>query len=288
MAGGRTDRGARRRTAAASVVVPFPRDVAGARLTLARVVPSGRSLLLGFAVLLAALAAYWGAVASSVFAIESVRIVGVSGAAAAEVERATTDLVGVSLLSVDGAEVERRIRALPTVAAASVDRSFPHELVIKIAAERPAVVLRQGRASWLVAASGKVVRELDPGTQRELPRTWVARDVPVAVGSALPPEQVAAVRAVTAAREAGLRRGIEAVRVTDTQLTLVLRDGLEVWLGEPSDVALKLAVAAAVLPVLDGSAVYLDVSVPERPVSGATLPRLNSKVELEALPSRDG
>ena len=45
MAGGRSARGSRRHAAAASVVVPFPRDAAGARLDLARFVPSGRSLL---------------------------------------------------------------------------------------------------------------------------------------------------------------------------------------------------------------------------------------------------
>ena len=50
MAGGRSARGSRRHAAAASVVVPFPRDAAGARLDLARFVPSGRSLLATFGV----------------------------------------------------------------------------------------------------------------------------------------------------------------------------------------------------------------------------------------------
>ena len=45
MVGGRSARGSRRHAAAASVVVPFPRGAAGARLDLVRFVPSGRSLL---------------------------------------------------------------------------------------------------------------------------------------------------------------------------------------------------------------------------------------------------
>ena len=48
MVGGRSARGSRRHVAAASVVVPFPRGAAGARLDLVRFVPSGRSLLVTF------------------------------------------------------------------------------------------------------------------------------------------------------------------------------------------------------------------------------------------------
>ena len=64
---------------------------------------------------------------------------------------------------------------------------------------------------------------------------------------------------------------------TPTSLTLRLRSGLEVRLGDPLDVALKLAVAARVIPLLTSDTAYLDVAVPERPVSGT----LNSQVEPE-------
>ena len=64
---------------------------------------------------------------------------------------------------------------------------------------------------------------------------------------------------------------------TQDELTLRLRSGLEMRLGEPVDVALKLAVAARVIPLLDADTTYLDVAVPERPVAGT----LNSQVEVE-------
>jgi hypothetical protein len=54
-----------------------------------------------------------------------------------------------------------------------------------------------------------------------------------------------------------------------------------VRLGDASNVALKLAVAARVIPLLDTGTGYLDVSVPERPVSGT----LNSQVEGESTTS---
>jgi hypothetical protein len=61
----------------------------------------------------------------------------------------------------------------------------------------------------------------------------------------------------------------------------VLRDGLEILLGDTSDLLLKLTVAAQVVPLLDDGMLYLDVSVPERPVASAYL---NPQVESEASP----
>jgi hypothetical protein len=51
-----------------------------------------------------------------------------------------------------------------------------------------------------------------------------------------------------------------------------------VRLGDGSDLPVKLEVARHVLPELDGSTRYLDLSVPERPVAGETL---DSQVEVE-------
>lgn len=271
MVGGRSERGARRRGQGASVVVPLPRDT-GARQALARVVPSGRSLALGVALLAAAVAAYWLARASSLFAVDAVHVQGaVPEVVVRDVERATADLVGTSLVALDAAAVERKVRALPSVAGASVDRAFPHTLVVKVAAERPVAVARQGASAWLAAASGTIVRELERGSARALPRLWLPKGAPVSVGRPLPAEALPATRALGLAREAGLRRGIRSVRIVDEQLTLVLHDGLELRLGDASDLLLKLTVAASVLPLVDPGTVYLDVSVPERPVSSTTL-----------------
>ena len=85
MAGGRTERGSRRPTRAASVVVPFPRGVSDARLDLARFVPSGRSLLVAFVLVSSARRGYWGAYASSVFAVERVDVRGAPPAGRARV-----------------------------------------------------------------------------------------------------------------------------------------------------------------------------------------------------------
>jgi hypothetical protein len=59
------------------------------------------------------------------------------------------------------------------------------------------------------------------------------------------------------------------VSIVSGALVFGLRSGLELRLGDASDLALKLAVAARILPLLGGSADYLDVSLPARPVAGS-------------------
>jgi hypothetical protein len=66
------------------------------------------------------------------------------------------------------------------------------------------------------------------------------------------------------------------VRTIENALTLRLRSGLEVRLGDATELDLKLVVARRVIPLLQPGARYVDVSVPERPVAGTTL---DSQVE---------
>ena len=60
------------------------------------------------------------------------------------------------------------------------------------------------------------------------------------------------------------------------ELTFLLRSGIELRLGEPFDLRLKLAIARRALPLLALDTNYLDVAVPGRPVSG-TQSQLSSR-----------
>jgi cell division protein FtsQ len=276
--GGRTEPGSRRRARAASAVVPLSRPAPGDRLDLVRLVPSGRSLLAGFALLAAVLAAYWGARETSVFAIDRVEVRGAPPEVARDVERVTRGLLGTSLLVLDAASIEGKVRSLPTVAAASVDRSFPHTLVIRVAPVWPVGVARRGERAWLVSASGRPIRRIEPRAEAGLPRLWLPRKVEVEIGRPLPARYEPVIRALSALRDVRLPGRVKAVRVTGDDLVVVLRDGLEVVVGRPVDILVKLTVAARVIPLLEDGAGYLDVSVPERPVAGTGL---NPQVEVE-------
>jgi cell division protein FtsQ len=268
MVGGRSVRGSRRHVAAANVVVPFPRGAAGARLDLVRFVPSGRSLVVTMATVVAVGIAYLIAYSTPVFALERIEISGASPELAREVRAATRDLTGRSLVGIDADDVEGALRALPAVAGVSVDRAFPHTLIVKIAPERPVAVVRRGRGSWLATGSGKLIRRIETGTQRRYPRLWLARGATLRVGGLIPPGFVPATRALSDAHAVGLGSRVKGIRIQDDELTLVLRRGTEIRLGRATEVGLKLTVAARVLRLVDGATEYVDVSVPQRAVAG--------------------
>jgi cell division protein FtsQ len=233
-----------------------------------RFVPSGHSLLLSIAVLAAAAVAYWVAYSTSVFALERVDVRGAPPAVTREVRAATRHLVGQSLVSLDADAIEGSLRALPAVAAVSVDRAFPHTLVVRVAPEKPVAVVRRGDSSWLATGAGKVIRRIETGTQRQLPRLWLAKGTTIGLGGSVPAGWVPATRALAEAHTVGLGARVKGIRPVGDELTLVLRWGTEVRLGRATEVGLKLIVAAKVLALVDSGTSYVDVSVPQRPVAG--------------------
>lgn len=219
---------------------------------------------------------------TAAFSVERVDVEGAPAAVADDVRRALAPAVGESLLGLDLDDLSRRVRAVPMVASASFDRAFPHTLAVAVTPEQPVGVLRQGSASWLVAASGRVVAQLDAGVRPALPRIWLKRDVDVRLGESVRGLELRAVTALAPLADDPLPVRVASVVATKTELTFVLRSGLELRLGNSLDLPVKLEVARTVLAQLSGSETYLDVGVPERPVAGETL---KSKVEVETTTS---
>ena len=276
--GGRVERGSRSRARAESVVVPLPRRITSERLDLARLVPSGRSLGIAFLVVLGAIMAWYGARETGVFAVRTIDVAGAPAPVQAEVRRTLAETKGASLLKVDLAAARQRVEALPTIQSARFDRAYPHTLRIVVVPERPVAVVRQGSDSYLVAASRRIVAEVGRRSHPSLARIWVGRTVVLNPGERADGDLATAVSAVAPIAGSRFPGRVTSVTTTPEELTLRLRSGLEVRLGDATDTTLKLAVAARVIPLLEDGTLYLDVSVPERPVSGT----LNSQVEGEA------
>jgi cell division protein FtsQ len=249
------------------------RDVAASlpktRVDIARWLPSGASLAIGFLLLGIAAASYGLARETSLFAIERVEVVGGSPEVRQHVREALAPLEGRSLVGLRATDVESPLAAVPDVAGATYDRAFPQTLRVFVLAERPLLVLRRGEESWLVSVRGRVLRRLAPGTRARLPRLWVRRTVDAAAGSTLvDPTALRGVRLLAAAAAAEIPTGVRTVRFDGDDAFVILRDGVEVRLGNELDLRLKLAVAATVLPRLAEDETYLDVAVPARPVAG--------------------
>lgn len=246
----------------------FPRVEPGAS-SLPRLLPSGRSLLTGFALLGAGALAYLGARETSVFALRSIEVRGAPPRVARHVEAALRPLEGHSLVSLQAAEISRRLQGLPDVAGFSYDRAFPHSLRVFISPARSVAVVRQGAKAWVVASDGRIVRQTWPGAAPRLPRIWVPSAVALVVGSPLAdPAASSALQAAVAAQAGGFTARIALVRsASDHELFASLPSGVELRLGSATDLALKFAIARRVLP-LAGPVGYLDLSVPERPIAG--------------------
>jgi cell division septal protein FtsQ len=246
---------------------------AARRIDLLQLAPSGRSLAIGLALILIAGGLYGLARESSMFAVRSIEVEGASPTVGAEVRAALRSFEGRSLVAVDASRVEQRVEGLPSIRASVVDRAFPHTLHIRVRPELPVAVLRRGAEAWLVSARGRVIAPIALGTHRTLPRIWLPLRTELQLGSLLEDEPGGlAARSLAAFVGSGFPNRIAFVRALDGQLTLGLRGGLEIRLGAPIDLRLKIAIAHGILPTLAppaaGGPDYLDLVVPERPVAG--------------------
>jgi cell division protein FtsQ len=226
--------------------------------------PSARALVaigavVGFLGLL-----YLVARETPLFALRTVEVTGAPPAVRNAVRNAAAAWEGESLVALDGDELQRRLQALPTVRSLRYDRAFPNTLEIAVVPERAAAVVRRGREAWVVSERGRIIGALDPERRKRLPR------IRVAAGDL----QAGACLAVTAATHLPRRFPVRvrAIRARDDGVTLVLATDTQVRLGRPSELPLKIAVAARVLRSLPESErlglAYLDVTVPEHPVAG--------------------
>jgi len=200
--------------------------------------------------------------------VRSIEIRGGDPGLQAQVRKALAGELGVSLLKVDSAGLDRRIAPLPGVRSFTYDRAFPNTLRLVVRPEEPVLVLRRAADAYLVAASGRVIRPLARPRLSHLPRLWVTRRVDVRVGGTLPRALATAATTLAPLRSAPLPGGIRTVRA-GKELTLVLGGGLELRLGDRGDLKLKLTIARRILratAAATAGAGYLDVSVPERPV----------------------
>jgi cell division protein FtsQ len=245
----------------------------GRGVDVLRFAPSGRSLAVGAAAALIAAGLYGLARQTSLFAVTSIEVQGAPPALAAQVRAELSSYEGHSLVAVDGARVAQLADGLPAVRGSVVDRAFPHTLRIHVFPEVPVAVLRRGPDSWLVSARGRVITTIERGAHPALPRIWLPARTEIELGVLLADEPGAlAARSLAAFVGSGLTKRIAYVRALDGQITLGLRGGLQIRLGPPIDLRLKIAIAHGILPTLAlpaaGGPDYLDLAVPERPVAG--------------------
>ena len=203
---------------------------------------------------------------TSLFSIDRIEVRGVPPGQAARVRAALEQLTGSSLVSFEAKDGNRRLASVPIVATASYDRDFPHTLVVTVVPEIPIALLRRGPDAWLVSDNGRVLRRLNERPLPSLPRIWLAASADPLVGAVVADDSAATVQALAAMDGARLPSPIRSVHLVEDELTVTLASGVDVLLGTPSRLPLKLAVTAKVIAIAP-DARYIDVSVPERAVA---------------------
>jgi cell division protein FtsQ len=210
---------------------------------------------------------------TSLFAVRSIDVRGAPAPVAAQVQATLARWRGRSLVGLDGAAIVRSLDELPAVQSVSYDRAFPHTLRVVVAPERPVAVLRRGADAWLVSARARVLRRVPQRAQSQLPRVWVPTAAQVVIGQVLAPKDGGEVaRAVAPLARDGFPVRVATAVLARGELVLALASHVELRLGEPADVLLKLAIARRIVRSVPTGTGYIDVSVPERPVAGPATP----------------
>lgn len=229
--------------------------------------PSPRSLLVGLAIAAVGVGGYLFARETSAFAIRNVAVSGAPQPVAEQVQASLAPLLGTSLVALDGGRLVSRVDALPTIVSAHYDRAFPHTLRISVVPERVVAVVRRGAQAWLASARGRIVERVALDAQPALPRIWLPAATAFAAGSFLAPEH-GGDAAHALAFTARFAPKIRSVATTAGSLVFHLQSGIDLRLGDPAQMRLKLAVAVRALPQLPAGTAYLDVGLPGRPVAG--------------------
>ena len=139
--------------------------------------------------------------------------------------------------------------------------------------ERAVLLLRQGKDGWVVSARGRVLRKVKNTHVSSLPRALGRQGRGRQGRTRCSRPRADARRRSSSRRSPGgsSRPASGPCGRRDKELTLVLRSGLELRLGDAGDLRLKLAVARRILLAVRAPRRrrdYIDVSVPERPVVG--------------------
>jgi cell division protein FtsQ len=210
----------------------------------------------------------WWVANSSVFDLRNLTLSGNHRLTTAQVMRVAGLDESTNLVRLSTGLVERRLEASPWILRASVSRSLPSSVTIRISERTPVAVA----AEMLVAADGTILGSAPAGST--LPHLVGG---PAVAGPALPATLMPEL-AVAGAIPAGQAGRVASISVDrHATITATMRDGVRVVFGDQSEPAAKWQAVGGVLVWSNRShvvAASIDVRVPSfpalRPEGGAS------------------
>lgn len=203
---------------------------------------------------------------SSLVAVDQVRISGVRGPQAVQIEgllRSTARRMTTMDFNVGA--LHSAVAAFPVVASIRASTGFPHTVHIHVTERPPVATLLAGGQRTALAADGTALGVQLAGSA--LP-TLTGSFAPVP-GQRVADTSLRAEVAVLGAAPAVLARFIARVYDGAEGLTVAMRNGLLVYFGDSSRPHAKwLSLARVLADPSSAGARYIDVRVPERPAAG--------------------
>jgi cell division protein FtsQ len=202
---------------------------------------------------------------SSLVAVQKVRISGVSGPDAAQVQAALRAAAhNMTTLDVKMASLQTAVAPFPVVKSIDVTTQFPHGMSIQVHEQVPVAMVDAGGHRIAAAGDGTLLRDTRP---RVLPA--ITLSVPPG-GTHLSGLGLSEARLLGAAPYALLSRISQVADSAQHGLTAEVRSGPSLYFGDGAQLGAKWAAATEVL-ANSGSAgaAYIDVSDPRRPAAGS-------------------
>lgn len=208
---------------------------------------------------------------SSLSAVEQVRIGGVQGRQAAQIEAALRGAAkGMSTLHVNVAALRAAVARFPVVRDLRVSPSFPHGLRIIVIEQPPVAVLSAGGQRTAVAADGVVLGpELISSALPSVRLTGVA---PL-TGRSVTDATTRAELTILGAAPPTLLGWVQSIAGGSEGIVAWMRGDVQIYFGTATRAHAKWLAAARVLADSSAAgATYIDVRVPARPVAGTSAP----------------
>jgi cell division protein FtsQ len=203
---------------------------------------------------------------SSLVRVEHVRISGVHGPQAQQIESALSAAArGMSTLDVHAGALHAAVTRFPQVSGMRAIASFPHSLRIVVSEQPAAAALVVGGVRTAVAGDGVVL-----GTQLLSPTLpTIADNYEPTIGQHLHNALVLQALTLLGAAPPALLKLAARAYFSPRGLTVAMRGGLLLYFGDASRPHAKwLSVARVLADSTSARATYVDVRLPERPAAG--------------------
>lgn len=218
---------------------------------------------------------------SSLVAVSQVRISGVRGPQAVQIEALLRSTARrMTTMDFNAGALRTAVAAYPVVAAVKASTGFPHAVHIRVIERPPVAMLLAGGQRTALAADGTALgAQLASGSLPTLSGSFAP--IP---GQRIGDASLRADVAVLGAAPSILARFIARVYDGPEGLTVAMRNGLLVYFGDSSRPHAKwLSLARVLADPSSAGARYVDVRVPERPAAG--MPGTSSLTPMQPLGS---